>query len=304
MDKLEKIILNNKRWERLNGYIEIINENKEKNPNIALDSSKSIIEKVSKTILKDKGQDFKKDDSIGKLVKKTFSSLPVFIELSERDSECGKKIVNALSTIASGIGEFRNSHSFLAHGQDMESKGFNNYLIELVIQSSDLLSSFLIISHNEDLKNRKRMYYDEYPGFNKWFDKTEEWVVVKGIELSPSKSLFYNDKEFYKQELFDFENSSKVQVSRLDGEDYKDKIDALLNISKFPKLVWSNSQIESIKKAIDNQETLTSQIKQSLQPVIDSLEIPMKQMQEDLNKADLIMKPIFEKINPIEDKKE
>ena len=54
MIKLKEVIKNKSQWIELNTYIELIENNQDENPNIALDGAKSLLETVSKTILEDK----------------------------------------------------------------------------------------------------------------------------------------------------------------------------------------------------------------------------------------------------------
>jgi len=261
MEKLKKAILNKERWAGLNVFIESIELNKEGKPNIALDNSKSLLETISKTILNDKKISFENDLKIGALIKLTFGSLPVFHKISQKDAERGKKIVNALSTIVIGIGEFRNEHGFFSHGQDMQKRNFDNYLVELVVESTDLLASFLIIAHSEDLNNRKRLYYDEYPDFNKWFDDREEWPIVKEIAHSPSKTLFYNDIEFYKEELQAFESDRDILIPILEDAENKEEImENIINIDT----VFSEEQLRSFNKILKQQKDLSDRIQKDL----------------------------------------
>ncbi len=287
MDKLKKAILNKKRWEELNVFIEAIELNKEKKSNIALDNSKSLLEVISKTILNDKGVLVKKGLKIGALVKLTFNSLPVFSKISKKDAESGKKIINALSVIVIGIGEFRNEHGFFSHGQDMQVRNFDNYLVELVVDSTDLLASFLIIAHGEDLNNRKRLYYDEYPDFNKWFDENEEWPIVKEVEHSPSKTLFYSDIEFYKQELYAFENDRDVLIPVLkNAEDREEIIEHIVNIGT----IFSEKQLKEFNKILKQQKDLSDKVQKNLKDsgVIDAME-----------KLNLELKPMLKNIGKV-----
>jgi len=216
MEKLKKVIQGKTRWDGLESYIILVEQNKEKNPNAALDGAKSLVENISKTILADKGITCEKDWSIQKIVKKAFESLPVFKKITQEELESAKSVVGSFENIVRVLGEFRNTHGFFAHGRDMQSEKFDRYLIELVISSSDLISSFLIVCHTEDLKDRSRVYYEENDEFNRYIDESsEEGVVVRGIQLSPSKAL-YSDIEAYKEELFSFVNAKTNLIERLE----------------------------------------------------------------------------------------
>lgn len=72
MDRLKNVIQNKPQWNGLLQYIQLIELNKNSNPSISLDASKSLLETICKTILINKGVVFAPDSKIGFLVKKNF----------------------------------------------------------------------------------------------------------------------------------------------------------------------------------------------------------------------------------------
>jgi hypothetical protein len=216
MDKLKKAIQGKTRWDGLESYINLVEQNKEADPNVALDGAKSLVENISKTILADKEIVCEPNWNIQKVVKTAFESLPVFRKITEEELESAKSVIGSFENITRVLGEFRNTHGFFAHGRDMQAEKFDRYLVELVISSSDLISSFLVVCHAEDLKDRSRVYYEENDEFNRYVDESsEEEVVVRGIQLSPSKAL-YSDIEAYKEELLSFVNEKTSLIERLE----------------------------------------------------------------------------------------
>lgn len=219
MEKLRKAITGKDRWSVLEEYIIVIEQNKVTNPNVALDGAKSLLESVSKTILEDKGVLYAEDSKLPYLVKKSYDALPIFAKLTEVDQESARKVLGSLENISRVVGEFRNRHGFFSHGRDLQSEKFDAYLIELAIASADLLTSFLIVAHDEDLKDRKRIYYEENDEFNKYIDEaTEDYPIVMGIEISPSNALF-SDIEAYKEELLTFVNMKTELIKKLEDSD-------------------------------------------------------------------------------------
>lgn len=215
MEKLRNSIQGKERWSSLESYIILVEHNRETDPSVALDGAKSIIESVSKTILEDKGVSHIGTD-LHKLVKTVFESLPVFSKISEQDLASAKSVVGSFENIGRVIGEFRNSHGFFSHGRDLQSEKFDRYLVELAISSSDLLASFLITCHAEDLKDRSRIYYEENDEFNRYIDESsEEYPVVQGIQLLPSKAL-YTDIEAYKEQLNKFIDEKNILIKRIE----------------------------------------------------------------------------------------
>jgi len=191
MKKLTSIIENKEQWNELNIYIDLITENRKSNPNIALDGAKSIMETICKTILGNKGIAFNSCEKLGKLIKDTYNSLPFISYINSTDSNNARQILSSFETIAKNIGEFRNTHGAIAHGRDIQSTSFDLYLTELVIASSELVSQFLIMAHSEDLKDRDRIFYEDYPLFNNYLDEVSEEVPKAfGVEMLPSKFLF------------------------------------------------------------------------------------------------------------------
>ncbi|MFZ2834473.1 MAG: abortive infection family protein, partial [Candidatus Moraniibacteriota bacterium] len=216
MKKLKEAIAGKNRWDGLESFIFLVEQNRETNPNVALDGAKSVVENISKTILTDKGIVCDQSWSVQKVVKTAFESLPVFKKITESELQSAKSVIGSFENIIRVIGEFRNSHGFFAHGRDIQSEKFDQYLVELVISSSDLISSFLVICHAEDLKDRSRIYYEENDEFNRYIDEScEEGVVVRGIQLSPSRAL-YSDIEAYKEELLSFINEKTDLIERLE----------------------------------------------------------------------------------------
>lgn len=244
MEKLKKAIQGKTRWDGLLSYISLVEENQITNPNASLDGAKSILESISKTILADKDVEYKSDESIGNLVKQAFSSLPVFAKLATTEAEKSKAILNAFATISNSIGTFRNEHGFFAHGQDLQSQKFDRYLLDLAISSSDLLASFLIISHAEDLKDRSRIYYEEHDLFNRYIDEiSEESITIANVIISPSKALF-TDEEAYKEAFLDFENRRIEAIQKL------------LNSGNFSTTHLAIAELEEFRNYLSDEEVL------------------------------------------------
>jgi hypothetical protein len=244
MEKLKKAIQGKTRWDGLLSYISLVEENQITNPNASLDGAKSILESISKTILADKNVEFKKDDLVGHLVKQAFSSLPVFSKLSSEDVNKTKSLLGSFENIAKVIGEFRNTHGFFSHGQDLQSEKFDRYLLALAISSSDLLASFLIISHAEDLKDRSRIYYEEHDLFNRYIDEiSEESITIANVIISPSKALF-TDEEAYKEAFLDFENR-RIEASQ-----------KLINSGNFATTHLAIAELEEFRNYLSDEESL------------------------------------------------
>lgn len=255
MEKLKKAIEGKTRWNGLLSYISLVEENQRSNPNASLDGAKSILESISKTILADKNVEYKGDDSVGHLVKQAFSSLPVFSKLSWEDVNKTKSLLGSFENIAKVIGEFRNTHGFFSHGQDLQSEKFDRYLLALAISSSDLLASFLIISHAEDLKDRSRIYYEEHDIFNRYIDEiSEESITIANIIMTPSKALF-TDEEAYKEIFLDFENRRIEAIQKLVSSDnFATTHMAISELEEFRNYLSDEEILQILEATISNNQ--------------------------------------------------
>ena len=259
MEKLKKAIQGKPRWDGLLSYISLVEHNQNSHTNASLDAAKSILESISKTILADKAIDCKSDEKIGNLVKQAFSSLPVFAKLSAEEAEGSKSILNAFATIANAIGTFRNQHGFFAHGRDLQSQKFDYYLLDLAISSSDLLASFLVISHAEDLKDRSRIYYEEHDLFNRYIDeRREESITIANAVITASKALF-TDEEAYKEAFLDFGNRRLESIQKLiHSNNYHTTQTAIDELQEFRDFLSDEESIQILEATISNDQIYSS----------------------------------------------
>lgn len=249
MENLKKAIEWKRRWAGLMPYITLIEENLNSNPNTSLDATKSLLEAIAKTILNDKWKNFDNNSNIWKLIKQAFESLPIFVNLERQDSRETQKILWALSTITLAIWTFRNNHWFISHWNDLESKKFDRYLLNLAVSSCDVLSSFLVISHSEDLKDRSRIYYEECNEFNVRFDNGNISTIA-WIEISASRALFDQDYEAYKEEYNSYQNNPSALIDALEIAD--NDLDKLEKITPtLSELIQSPIPKEDIQKFND-----------------------------------------------------
>ncbi len=306
MEKLRRAIEWKERWAGLMSYIELIEDNKDSNPNTSLDATKSLLESIAKTILNDKNIEINENDDVWPLVKKAFSYLPVFVDLDNKDNEHTKKILWSLTWVIMWIGSLRNRHWFVSHWNDLQSKKFNRYLLELAISSCDVLSSFLIISHSEDFKDRSRIYYDECIEFNSWFDDNNDAIEIAGIYISASRALYDQDKEAYKEEYNKYQNDSTALIDSLENID-EDDVDKAERITTSLKWISTISP-EDMKRFTEMAETVVDSYNKAISTfdaerfntdLADKMNIVLKNM-ESVSNDEYLQKNIVdiqEKIN-------
>ena len=313
MERLKRAIEWKERWQGLMPYIEHIEDNIETNPNISLDATKSILECIAKTILNDKNIEFKEKEDLWPLVKKSFSHLPVFVDLDSKDKEYTIRILSNLEWIVIWIGSLRNKHWFLSHWNDLQAKKFDCYLLELAISACDVLSSFLIIAHSEDFKDRSRIYYDECTEFNAWFDENNDSLEIAGIYISASRALFDQDIEAYKDEYYKYQNDSTALIDSLENID-EDDVDKAEKITTSLKWIPTISQedverftdkakivVDSYNKAINNldYEKINTDLTERMDTVLKNIKIVSNDEYLQKNIAN-----IQERINKIRDELE
>jgi len=289
MKKLKASIEGKKQWEGLLQTIALVESNRDSNPNVVLDGAKSILESIAKTILTTKGIAYDPDSSVGYLVKLAFKNLPVFSEMEARDTECSAKILSALSTVCTALGEFRNLYGFFSHGTDLHAEKFDRYLIELAIGASDLLGSFLITSHAEDHRDRNRLFYEDYPEFNNWLDE-QGAVEVQGIPLSASLALFKCDLEAYKEQLNWFESEKEGLIRKLEvgnsdspvamAKSKEEKAELIRNLEESGSFRDTHSCIAALSEFISF--FTSEEIRRLIQAKNENTQISMIQTDEDI----------------------
>jgi len=205
-----KEIISSGRYPRFNLNIqELENAIGEKNSNRVLEVSKSLIESVCKTISGDLGIEIDSTWNLPKIVKVTVENLPFTKSLNQQEAEKTKTICGNIITLSKTIGEFRNIYGALSHGRDVESEEQVEEIIsKLIYSSTDIVCSYLIELHTNfsELKDFKRLNYEDYEDFNLYFDELQESPVSIGsLVFRPSRVVFDGDFDAYKESLLEYQ---------------------------------------------------------------------------------------------------
>jgi AbiJ N-terminal domain 3/Abortive infection C-terminus len=118
-------------------------------PDLAIGTSKELIESICKTILQELSIEIAEDYDLPKLLKETTKELkltPKEIPNEAKAAETIKKILGSLSTVVQGIAELRNSYG-TGHGKDAKFKGLNARHAKLAVGASSTLAIFLLETH-------------------------------------------------------------------------------------------------------------------------------------------------------------
>ncbi len=174
---------------------------------LVLDTSKSLLESVFKTILLDRVVDPKIDQDMNPLFRTVKDSLVL-----NRNAEADSIFKRIGSNLVHQVAELRNRFGAASHGDD----GFYNNPIEIpeaemVAKMVDALSGLLIFKHkaNKDPSIAARIFYNDYPEFNDFCDgQWDEYEIPLGenqtLIIPASKIIFNTDEQAYREMLLQY----------------------------------------------------------------------------------------------------
>lgn len=120
-------------------------------PELAIGTSKELVETCCKTILETRGQTVDGSATLGKLSKATMKELkllPDEVPDSARGSETVKRLLQNLATVTQGLAEIRNLYG-TGHGRHGKSKGISKRHARLAVGAATTYCRFLWDTHEE-----------------------------------------------------------------------------------------------------------------------------------------------------------
>lgn len=135
----------------INSQVNIMMDNIEKNPNIAIGKSKELIESCAKSILEEMDIDFNKNMDFMPLVKKVMSELGLAANEQNKSNEAGKiaaKILGNLSGTSQGMSELRNAFGD-GHGKSKAFKSLPPRYARLAVGTATTVVYFLWDTYQE-----------------------------------------------------------------------------------------------------------------------------------------------------------
>lgn len=177
--------------------VEIIETNREINPDISIESCKSLLEGLSKFILKNLDSNYN-IISVDKmdfqpLFKKSLSKISEYNDFMEED------FVVRASSLIHLLGEIRNKRGDISHGKLSPKATISDCLFSnLVIQMTDSIISYILNCFSK-IEIRQELQFDDYPEFNDLLDEENTFGNLKY-----SKALFDQDIDAYNQELLSY----------------------------------------------------------------------------------------------------
>lgn len=188
-------------FNEFDGYfalIEIIESHSESKPDIAIETSKALIEGVCKAVFKYTKEELPNNLDLSALVKKAIKRL---IELN---GDISREFLSATGVVHK-MGEVRNARGEVSHGRPLPKlvESSANYAKFIINFTDGLVSSLLHALFNLDMSvfdsGRKVIQYSdtENTDFNLWLDS--EYQLKN--EVSYSLALFDQNYEAYVEQL-------------------------------------------------------------------------------------------------------
>ncbi len=201
MELLKNICKSYLKWKPLEECILRIETYQDTDGVIVLESCKSLVESICRTILEDLKEPLTGTESLQALVSKTCNKMACLPNVGD--------LARSFVTVAQRLGEFRNDFTVISHGasvyqieeqKDKITKAASDFMISTVEQ----LAFFLITVYQVEypLQKQEKIRYEDNPDFNKHFDEDNEPIQI-GLygPYSPSELLFNIDIDAYKTAL-------------------------------------------------------------------------------------------------------
>ena len=175
-----------------------IENNIETNPALCIETCKSLIEGICKTILTNKAIIYKEDIKFQELVRQTVDEL-VIASYCYRDKLC--ELARRIASVAQVIAEIRNNSGFASHSQDVKKISVDSTLSLFIYKMTDVIGGFILhyyITYNNPKKD-SRIHYEDCNQFNEYFDEANPFLIGL-LPLSASEALYQQDYEAYREE--------------------------------------------------------------------------------------------------------
>lgn len=123
----------------------------ESDVDLAIGTSKEVLETVCKTLLRERGVAIEKDWKFMQLQKATWSALGLLdsdVDEARRGADLIRQVLRGTASVANGINELRNVYG-TGHGRDAASRGLGSRHARLVVGMMAAMTIFLIETHRD-----------------------------------------------------------------------------------------------------------------------------------------------------------
>ena len=182
-------------------HISTIEKTVETNPALCIETCKSLVESICKTILANQNIEHDNYGQFQALVKQTINCL---IDANEcyKDDLC--ELARRIASVSQKLAEIRNISGFASHGQDINHISMSTTMSLLAYKITDVLGGFIIHYYiNHASKRDSRIHYEDCQEFNELFDE-ENPLELGGVILSASEALYKQDYQAYKEIYFSY----------------------------------------------------------------------------------------------------
>lgn len=180
------------------------------NPALAFDLAKTLVERVCRTVLSERGIAYSHDDDLPKLFKTATNNLPFLPAEANGEAAVRKSLaqtLNGLHTAIQGLCELRNQCGFASHGSGNRRPAMESVQALLAAGAADAIVGFLHRVHRQDRTSppSPEVVYDDNPDFNTYVDDAHGTIRVFEAEFRPSEILFQMEPETYRVYLAEFD---------------------------------------------------------------------------------------------------
>ena len=180
--------------------IDTIEKSITQNPDVAIESCKSLIEGISKGILKYQGRTYEPESRTGGTPQKFLKDA-----LNSLDGKVDDEFIWATANFVLRIKQLRDERGDISHGKaapkDIAS---DQHLAAAIVQTTDSLVCYLLtIFFTTDWSYLEEIKYDDNEEFNQYLDEDNE---LDGVIYS--KALFDQDPVAYKQQLENYQDQN------------------------------------------------------------------------------------------------
>lgn len=183
-------------------HIEVIENNVYSNPTLCVETCKSLLEGICKTILTNKNIEYPSNIVFNVLIQNTISSIINDDDIFRTDlTELGRRI----ASVSQKLGEIRNNVGFVSHGMDVLNPKLTETVSVFASKITDNIGGFILRCYynNKTTNQDTRIHYEDCQPFNAQFDE-ENPISIGVIALSASKVLYQEDYEAYKETYFEY----------------------------------------------------------------------------------------------------
>ncbi|WP_217948693.1 abortive infection family protein [Bacteroides acidifaciens] len=145
-------------------HISTIEKTVETNPALCIETCKSLVESICKTILANQNIEHDNYGQFQALVKQTINCL---IDANEcyKDDLC--ELARRIASVSQKLAEIRNISGFASHGQDINHISMSTTMSLLAYKITDVLGGFIIHYYiNHASKRDSRIHYEDCQEFN------------------------------------------------------------------------------------------------------------------------------------------